>query len=56
MSVGTYEPDFDGSGLRIGIVQARFNEDVCHGLTAACVAVGVFFEEFKLKHASFQEK
>ena len=38
MSVGTYEPDFDGSGLRIGIVQARFNEDVCHGLTAACVA------------------
>ncbi len=38
MSVGTYEPDFDGTGLRIGIVQARFNEDVCHGLTAACLA------------------
>ncbi len=37
MTVGTYEPDFDGSGLRIGIVQARFNEDVCHGLAAACL-------------------
>ena len=38
MTVGTYEPDFDGSGLRIGIVQARFNEDVCHGLASACLA------------------
>lgn len=38
MSVGIYEPDFDGSGLRIGIVQARFNEDICHGLRSACLA------------------
>jgi 6,7-dimethyl-8-ribityllumazine synthase len=38
MSIGIYEPEFEGSGLRIGIVQARFNEDVCHGLRAACVA------------------
>lgn len=37
MSVGIYEPDFDGAGLRIGVVQARFNEDVCHGLRAACL-------------------
>jgi len=37
MSVGTYEPDFDGAGLRIGVVQARFNEDICHGLRAACL-------------------
>jgi 6,7-dimethyl-8-ribityllumazine synthase len=37
MSVGMYEPDFDGAGLRIGIVQARFNEDICHGLRAACL-------------------
>jgi 6,7-dimethyl-8-ribityllumazine synthase len=32
-----YDPDFDGAGLRIGIVQARFNEDICHGLRAACL-------------------
>ncbi len=37
MSVGMYDPDFDGAGLRIGIVQARFNEDICHGLRAACL-------------------
>ena len=38
MTIGTYEPDFSGENLRIGIVQARFNEDVCHGLLAACLA------------------
>ena len=38
MTVGTYELSLDGSGQRIGIVQSRFNEDVCHGLLAACVA------------------
>ncbi|MFC5475859.1 6,7-dimethyl-8-ribityllumazine synthase [Paraherbaspirillum soli] len=38
MTVGTYETNLDGAGLRIGIVQARFNEDVCHGLLAACLA------------------
>jgi len=37
MSVGMYEPDFDGTGLRVGIVQARFNEDICHGLASACL-------------------
>ena len=38
MSIGIYESNFDGEGLRIGIVQARFNEDVCHGLRSACIA------------------
>jgi 6,7-dimethyl-8-ribityllumazine synthase len=27
----------DGTGLRIGIVQARFNEDITNALAAACV-------------------
>lgn len=38
MTVGTYESNLSGEGLRIGIVQARFNEDVCHGLLSACLA------------------
>jgi 6,7-dimethyl-8-ribityllumazine synthase len=38
MSVGSYKPDFQGVGLRIGIVQARFNEDIGHGLLAACLS------------------
>ncbi|BEV16906.1 6,7-dimethyl-8-ribityllumazine synthase [Herbaspirillum sp. DW155] len=38
MTIGTYEPDLNGESLRIGIVQARFNEDVCHGLLASCLA------------------
>jgi 6,7-dimethyl-8-ribityllumazine synthase len=31
MSVGTYETNFAGEGLRVGIVQARFNEIVGGG-------------------------
>lgn len=38
MTVGTYEKNLDGRGLRIGVVQARFNEDVCHGLLSACLS------------------
>jgi 6,7-dimethyl-8-ribityllumazine synthase len=38
MTIGTFEADLNGESLRIGIVQARFNEDVCHGLLAACLA------------------
>jgi len=38
MTVGTYEKNLSGEGLRIGIAQARFNEDVCHGLVSACLA------------------
>ena len=37
MTIGSYETNLNGEGLRIGIVQARFNEDVCHGLLSACL-------------------
>ena len=32
------EAALDGRGLRIGIVQARFNEDITDALAAACLA------------------
>lgn len=32
------EKNLNGTGLRIGIVQSRFNEVVCEGLLAACRA------------------
>lgn len=38
MTVGTYESNFAGAGLRIGIVQARFNAEVGHGLLSSCLA------------------
>lgn len=38
MTVGTFEVNLRGDDLRIGIVQSRFNEDICHGLLAACLA------------------
>jgi 6,7-dimethyl-8-ribityllumazine synthase len=38
MTVGTFESNLAGEGLRIGIVQARFNADVGHGLLSACLA------------------
>src|SRR5688500_3694205 len=38
MTVGTYESNLTGAGLRIGIVQARFNADVGHGLLSSCRA------------------
>jgi 6,7-dimethyl-8-ribityllumazine synthase len=38
MTVGTYESNLTGEGMRIGIVQARFNADVGHGLLSACLA------------------
>ncbi len=38
MTVGIYETNLDGANLRIGIVQSRFNEEVCHGLMSACLA------------------
>jgi 6,7-dimethyl-8-ribityllumazine synthase len=37
MTVGTYETNLAGEGLRIGIVQARFNEVVGAGLLSACL-------------------
>lgn len=38
MDHGFYESNLEGEGLRIGIVQARFNEPVCDELREACVA------------------
>jgi 6,7-dimethyl-8-ribityllumazine synthase len=38
MTVGTYETNLSGDGLRVGIVQARFNEVVGKGLLASCLA------------------
>ena len=32
------EAQIDGRGLRIGIVQARFNEDITNALAEACLA------------------
>lgn len=37
MAVDFIAPDFDGSDLRIGIVQARFNEWAGRALSEACV-------------------
>jgi 6,7-dimethyl-8-ribityllumazine synthase len=38
MTVGHYESNLDGVGVRIGIVQARFNEKIGNGLLAACLS------------------
>ncbi len=38
MTVGHYESNLDGAGVRVGIVQARFNEDIGAGLLDACLA------------------
>lgn len=48
MTIGTYEANFNGSSLRIGIVQARFNVNVCRGLLTACLA--------ELKHLGVQDE
>jgi len=32
------DPKLDGTGLRVGVVMARFNIDVCEGLLSACTA------------------
>lgn len=38
MAVDLYQAEPDGQGLRIGIVQSRFNEPVCKALREACLA------------------
>ncbi|MGZ3183488.1 MAG: 6,7-dimethyl-8-ribityllumazine synthase [Telluria sp.] len=48
MSVATHESNLNGEGLRIGIIQARFNPDVGHGLLSACVA--------ELKHLGVEDE
>ncbi|TDR31970.1 6,7-dimethyl-8-ribityllumazine synthase [Hydromonas duriensis] len=44
-----FKPEISGKDLRIGIVQARFNEDICNALLNACVtelmAQGVLEED-----------
>jgi 6,7-dimethyl-8-ribityllumazine synthase len=46
------EQNLNGAGLRIGIVQSRFNTEVCEGLLAACraqlVAHGVAEDDITL--------
>jgi len=32
------DPNLNGTGLRVGVVMARFNIDVCEGLLSACTA------------------
>jgi len=50
--VGVLEADLNGQDLRIGVVQARFNEDHCVALTNACInellALGVSQSDIKL--------
>ena len=51
-SVGVLAVDFNGQDLRVGIVQARFNEEHCVALTNACIeeliALGVSQDDIKL--------
>jgi len=37
MAIDEISPDLDGSGLRVGIVQARFNEWAGQALAQACI-------------------
>ena len=50
--VGVLEADMNGQDLRIGIVQARFNEEHCVALSKACIeeliALGVAQQDIKL--------
>ncbi|CAM3659494.1 6,7-dimethyl-8-ribityllumazine synthase [Polynucleobacter brandtiae] len=51
-SVGVLEADLNGQDLRVGIVQARFNEAHCVALTTACIeeliTLGVSQSDIKL--------
>ncbi len=38
MSVEVFRAEPDGEGLRVAVVQARFNEPVCEALREACVS------------------
>lgn len=37
MDIEVFNADLDGEGLRIGIVQARFNQPICDALREACL-------------------
>jgi 6,7-dimethyl-8-ribityllumazine synthase len=51
-SVGVLAADLNGQDLRVGIVQARFNEEHCVALTTACIEeliqLGVSQSDIKL--------
>jgi 6,7-dimethyl-8-ribityllumazine synthase len=38
MSIRELEPNLAGHGLRVGIAQSRFNEDIGEGLRSGCLA------------------
>jgi 6,7-dimethyl-8-ribityllumazine synthase len=38
MTIRELEPNLAGSGLRVGVVQARFNADIGEGLRSGCLA------------------
>ena len=38
MEIEVFPSDLDGAGLRIGVVQARFNQVICEALRDACLA------------------
>lgn len=38
MSVEVFQAEPEGAGLRVGVVQSRFNEPVCTALRESCVA------------------
>jgi len=38
MSIRELEPNPNGSGLRVGVAQSRFNEDIGEGLRSGCLA------------------
>ena len=48
MSVELFQAGLDGLGLRIGVVQSRFNEPVCKALREACLA--------ELKHLGVEDE
>ncbi len=35
-NITEHDINLDGTGLRVGIVMSRFNQDVCEGLLSAC--------------------
>ena len=46
------DPNFDGAGVRVGVVMARFNLDICEGLLSACtdelLALGVARSDIRI--------
>jgi len=54
VAIDTISPDLDGSGLRIGVVQARFNAWAGEELAAACLAelVALGVDEGDITHVT----